>query len=758
MSSQVFRVRSIPPDADISEVLSILREKFLNNHIDPDESSIAPSPYDNTQTAFIQFFNFPPETLANLGHNGSIVLTYRFRPKKVNIIIDKDFYELTQLYKPEELPITADIVAVSGLNGHAYGSWRRKRGSGSVQSMWLRDFLCDDLPSCRTMIFGCNTNLTDSGTHTISDYALTLLDELRKARRTQEEKARPIVFIGHSFGGVIIAQAIVKAKENDRIHGTIFKNTHAIAFFGTPHQGLSVDDLLGMLKEGSPRTQLVQSLRSGNSQLEAELDRFVNCCDDIKIITFYEAIQTRRVVTTPKGVSTATGDRFLRVDRRSAILRLPSRTEQVHVADGDHSDMVKFKHNKERSYQSFLDHFRNFSFSQNVESQAPTPLASTPLLTPRLTPHLTPLPTRDLRQGRGIPVPESSQVTALGALLSKDVPALRRILKKTPGAVNERQWDNETTLLHIAIGQRDESMVLVLLDYPVNLAVEDKDNLTALNVAAIEGLSGIVKILLARLGTANTQEKASSLIGASSAGHLGTVEVLLGSGIGLEGTSLKLLLQYGANLQARAHNGMSALHRAVIGGKQDVVAVLVQEHTRMRIPVDIKENAGQSPLHVAARKGYKAIAETLIQNGAGIEERCQGGNTPLITASGHGQKGVVLVLLARGADVAAVDRQGMAPLAWAAKGGFFEVVEALLAKGAYIDRVDIYNQSALFYATTGGHGRVVELLLRVRAQRVQASIQQAQMMRAQAVSMAQAQRYGYGHPYGPQPSPHWPYR
>jgi ankyrin repeat protein len=375
-------------------------------------------------------------------------------------------------------------------------------------------------------------------------------------------------------------------------------------------------------------------------------------------------------------------------------------------------------------------------------------------------------------------VPESSQVTALGALLSKDVPALRRILKKTPGAVNERQWDNETTLLHIAIDQRDESMVLVLLDYPVNLAVEDKDNLTALNVAAIEGLSGIVKILLARLGTANTQEKASSLIGASSAGHLGTVEVLLGSGIGLEGTSrigngvtallaaarmghvavVKLLLQYGANLQARAHNGMSALHRAVIGGKQDVVAVLVQEHTRMRIPVDIKENAGQSPLHVAARKGYKAIAETLIQNGAGIEERCQGGNTPLITASGHGQKGVVLVLLARGADVTAVDRQGMAPLAWAAKGGFFEVVEALLAKGAYIDRVDIYNQSALFYATTGGHGRVVELLLRVRAQRVQASIQQAQMMRAQAVSMAQAQRYGYGHPYGPQPSPHWPYR
>lgn len=110
MSSLVFRVRGIPCDADIGEVLSILREKFPNNHIDPNESGIAPSPYDNTQTAFIQFFDSPPETLENLGHNGCIVLTYRFRPRKVHIIIDKDFYELTQLYNPEELPITAEYL------------------------------------------------------------------------------------------------------------------------------------------------------------------------------------------------------------------------------------------------------------------------------------------------------------------------------------------------------------------------------------------------------------------------------------------------------------------------------------------------------------------------------------------------------------------------------------------------------------------------------------------------------------------------
>lgn len=375
-------------------------------------------------------------------------------------------------------------------------------------------------------------------------------------------------------------------------------------------------------------------------------------------------------------------------------------------------------------------------------------------------------------------VPESSPGKALGAILSKDIPALRRILNETPGVVNERQWENTTTLLHIAIDQRDESMVLVLLDYPVNLAAKNKDNLTALNAAAVKGLSGIVKVLLGRLGTANTQEKVSSLINASSAGHLGTVEALLGSGIGLEGTSrieigvtaliaaargghvpvVKLLLQYGANIQAKESHGRSALHWAVMAGKQDAVAVLIQEHTRLRISVDIRDNSGQPPLHWAARYGYEPIAEALIQNGAGVKKRCQNGNTSLTLASGYGQKGVVLVLLARGADVNVADEQGMASLAWAAKNGHYEVVKALLAKGAYIDRVDIYNQSALFYATAARHDRVVQLLQNVRAQRVQTSMQQAQIMQAQAASVAQTLLYGYRQPYGSQPSPYWPYR
>jgi hypothetical protein len=52
--------------------------------------------------------------------------------------------------------------------------------------MWLRDFLCKDLPHCRTIIYGYNSKLTSHGVDTIMDYGRGLLEELKKVRSTEE--------------------------------------------------------------------------------------------------------------------------------------------------------------------------------------------------------------------------------------------------------------------------------------------------------------------------------------------------------------------------------------------------------------------------------------------------------------------------------------------------------------------------------------------------------------------------------------------
>lgn len=72
---------------------------------------------------------------------------------------------------------------MTGLDGHAFGSWR---GKGNLARMWLRDFFAKDLPTCRTMAFGYNTKLGHHSIHTLEDYKLDLLEQVRNARTTAE--------------------------------------------------------------------------------------------------------------------------------------------------------------------------------------------------------------------------------------------------------------------------------------------------------------------------------------------------------------------------------------------------------------------------------------------------------------------------------------------------------------------------------------------------------------------------------------------
>ena len=80
------------------------------------------------------------------------------------------------------------VIAITGLDGHAYGSWR---GKGSLGRMWLRDFLCKDLPYCRVMIYGYNSKLSEHGIDTIMDYGRGLQEELKKVRATEQVSIDP---------------------------------------------------------------------------------------------------------------------------------------------------------------------------------------------------------------------------------------------------------------------------------------------------------------------------------------------------------------------------------------------------------------------------------------------------------------------------------------------------------------------------------------------------------------------------------------
>lgn len=71
------------------------------------------------------------------------------------------------------------IVAVTGLAGHALGSWK----APGRHTVWLRDFLPVDIPDCRILTYGYDAAVQNSDCKsTIQDYGRQFLEAVLAAR------------------------------------------------------------------------------------------------------------------------------------------------------------------------------------------------------------------------------------------------------------------------------------------------------------------------------------------------------------------------------------------------------------------------------------------------------------------------------------------------------------------------------------------------------------------------------------------------
>ncbi|OBT60492.1 hypothetical protein VE03_10079 [Pseudogymnoascus sp. 23342-1-I1] len=204
----VFRITGLPASQPDSELNKALKAAIDDNLAEDEQSkltvnaAIVPSCYDNNEkVALAEFHGGVPAFLSGLVADP--LGDWQVEMDGTDISFDQHFFGFTQLYTPKPgLLATADIIAITGLDGHAYGSWR---GKGNLGRMWLRDFLSKDLPCYRTMIYGYNSKLLTHGVDTIMDYGRGLTEELKKVRNTEERRKRPLFFIAHSFSGIILA-------------------------------------------------------------------------------------------------------------------------------------------------------------------------------------------------------------------------------------------------------------------------------------------------------------------------------------------------------------------------------------------------------------------------------------------------------------------------------------------------------------------------------------------------------------------------
>ncbi|OBT82207.1 hypothetical protein VE02_08678 [Pseudogymnoascus sp. 03VT05] len=352
----VFRVTRLPASQPDDEVKEALKAAIDDNLAEGEEAkltfnaAILPSCYDNEEkVALVEFYGGVPAFLSELTANP--LDDWQVEMGDTDISFDQHFFGLTQLYAPKpDSTVTADIIAITGLDGHAYGSWR---GKGNLWRMWLRDFLCKDMPCCRTMIYGYNSKLLTHKVDTIMDYDQGLLEELKKIRNTEDLRKRPLFFIAHSFGGIILAHCLVKAAladEDDHLTiASLYRATYGMLLFGIPHRGLVVDDMQKIVagQGNHPRSALLEQIKSKSDLLAFQLMDFRNIIRDRKVDR--ESSRWRR-----------TGDFVTVVDADSALLQLPNSMEDKIPLDADHSIMVKFNNTSDRGYSSARDKLRQF--------------------------------------------------------------------------------------------------------------------------------------------------------------------------------------------------------------------------------------------------------------------------------------------------------------------------------------------------------------------------------------------------------------
>lgn len=246
------------------------------------------------------------------------------------------------------------------------------------------------------------------------------------------------------------------------------------------------------------------------------------------------------------------------------------------------------------------------------------------------------------------------------------------------GVDDEPGGKGETPLL-AAVSKGQAAAVELLLDSGADQTRVNQDREAALHVAAKGGRNDIIKILLAHGGDVNmpTKREGDYLYGMTPL-HLAVVE---------HPATVNLLVQRGANLNARDGQGNTPLHRAVEKFASSAVLQLLD----LGANPTVRNRANQLPLQRIGEDCIsKEAALALIANGFSLKPDL---DLAMFAAIKH--KGTlacvefVEALLDQGADVNArstatngFPTTGMTPLMYAVNAWDVPMIAVLLGRGA----------------------------------------------------------------------------
>ncbi|KAL5313192.1 hypothetical protein ACEPPN_018925 [Leptodophora sp. 'Broadleaf-Isolate-01'] len=112
----------------------------------------------------------------------------------------------------------------------------------------------------------------------ICHFAARLLECVVQKREGVVERSRPVIFVVHSLGGLVVEECLVQSKLGNSM---LFKQTKALVFFSTPHQGSSTATM------GVALGQMASVVTLGRARIGNHLKQLKPSSRDLQTLEMY---------------------------------------------------------------------------------------------------------------------------------------------------------------------------------------------------------------------------------------------------------------------------------------------------------------------------------------------------------------------------------------------------------------------------------------------------------------------------------------